>query len=77
MFKPSSLHNTGKNDSDKFMLDIYLFKGNLQVFMDFSKRFIDEIKNNCEHQGPFFCEVEGKKNSKDKSSPFTRITTDT
>lgn len=42
------------------MLDIYLFKGTLQVFMDFAKKFFEEIKSRCEHYRTYSCEVEKK-----------------
>jgi hypothetical protein len=32
--------SSSKINDDKYMLDIYLFKGNLQVFMDFAKSFL-------------------------------------
>ena len=51
--------------NDKYMLDIYLFKGALQVFLDFAKRFFEEIRSRCEHQGPYTCEVEKKSKDKD------------
>ena len=29
------------------MLDIHLFKGTVYVFMDFAKRFIEELRSSC------------------------------
>ena len=37
--------STSKSADEKYMLDIYLFKGNLLVFMDFARRFMDIIIN--------------------------------
>ena len=36
---------SAQNIDEKYMVDLYIIKGNLIVFQDYARRFLDEVRN--------------------------------